>query len=99
MEKIQKDKTLTPKEKMVKIREFMKRKEELKSNIETECSHYEKKCSQFYFSCCNVYDPCKRCHLERETCKTLLLLCPPSLPSEILPSSRLEKSTPKSIKS
>ena len=73
MEEIQKDKTLTSKEKMEKIREFMKRKEELESNFEKKCSHYEKKCSRFYFSCCKVYDPCKRCHLEREICKNPIL--------------------------
>ena len=73
MEDIQKDKTLTPKEKMEKIQELMKRKQEIKSNFQKKCPHYQKNCSQFYFSCCKIYDPCKRCHMERNICKNPIL--------------------------
>lgn len=69
MDEIQKDKNLTPNEKMNRIRLLLGRKNKPKSNRNRECEHYEKKCSQFYFSCCKIYDPCKRCHMERNLCE------------------------------
>jgi hypothetical protein len=72
IKKIKSDKTLTDKEKNIKIQQLMSNNYysviQQKSNESIICSHYEKKCSKFVFECCNIIDPCKRCHIERGCC-------------------------------
>lgn len=73
IKKIKLDQNLTEKEKNIHIQKLFSSnyldKIQSVSNFSTKCSHYEKKCYAFKFTCCNLIDPCKRCHMERNTCK------------------------------
>ena len=74
--KIKQNNELTQAEKNIQIQKIMMGnyadlKPDLKPNLSKSCSHYVKSCYKFYFDCCNTYDPCKRCHLERESCSSL----------------------------
>lgn len=66
---IQRDESLSALEKTRQIQSlFQARSRPVVSNWDQTCHHYENGCSQFVFSCCAVVDPCRRCHLERNTC-------------------------------
>ena len=74
IKKIKNDKTLTEKEKSIKIQQifssnFINNIQSKSNNLHT-CSHYDKQCSKFKFSCCDITDPCKRCHIDRDCCNT-----------------------------
>jgi RING finger/CHY zinc finger protein 1 len=68
---INSDSSLSEKEKNIQIQKLMLSNylsQQIKSNELKKCEHYEKLCYNFKFSCCNIQDPCKRCHLERNSC-------------------------------
>jgi RING finger/CHY zinc finger protein 1 len=76
------DKSLSDKEKRIKIQQIMmgnfnnaSYNKCLKSNFEKTCEHYNKKCYKFHFTCCNIYDPCIRCHRERRLIESENMLC------------------------
>ena len=71
--KIQRDITLTNDEKTKKIQNLFSSQHDTPMNLSNHnetCNHYEKSCSQFEFDCCSTIDPCKRCHVERDSCKS-----------------------------
>lgn len=76
IKKIKSDSTLTESEKNLKIQDLMMGKaisngilsNKSKSNKSKTCTHYDKRCYNFYFDCCGINDPCKRCHMERNSC-------------------------------
>ncbi len=74
IKKINSDLILNSSEKNVKIQQLIMNVSKTSSQIYNSneskiCSHYDKKNYYFKFNCCGIYDPCKRCHMERNTCQ------------------------------